>query len=877
MNTFQSQVKWGRYAAARASQSPAGQHEVKITGDEKSSPAKFFPLVLVLGALLVGFWLLAPGPDNTSMTNDVIPTANETPTAVVTSPVPDNTTTNSIGMEFMLILPGEFKMGDESATFSERGLPIHTVTIEKAYYMGKYEVTQKQWREVMGSNPSYFKGYELPVEKVSWKDVQEFVRRLNEMEDTDKYRLPSEAEWEYAARASTTTRYYFGDNESYMGDYAWYSGNSGHKTHPVGQKVPNSWGLYDMHGNVMEWVQDRWHSDYDGAPTDGSSWESGSSSSRVMRGGSYGHFINYYGNNRGGMDPRIRSFDTGFRLVLEIIEDNITYKVPFKVINGTFEEITTGKLEIGPTPYEIIGAINTSTVYGIRATSLNNPSILYFDIDEQTGAETLDFLIEPDLTISANNLTYSTSQWLKNEDSFVALLGKKYYVIDSGPSNWIITEKLVDEGEDDDYLMVTGETLSLPEGWAINVLEVDVEGGNGRFSLTKDDVEVVNKVVRQRDLNSAISGDFVYEANLGGTDLTEVINFTVFQTYSGYNLLVKLTNIDLISTDTLLLTNGDNSTLSGYKIMTKPFEITISNENIIPLSKDGIIDIFGGQFSIKVNKAGNSVELINVLKESGMYEITGIINAIGTTMYATPENCPSILYYDFEKGSGGESLFLPIYANLTIPPYELEYVTSSWIDPDTGLYYIAWHGKKYFIIGTGSGSWNITEVLVDDDETESYVFRVGNSLILNEGFNLTLLEADVDGLNASFSLSQNGIELKNQVVSESLNFVYDVDSGSTDNSEILNFTVESVFSGSNTSLVKINNIDLISLDVFELNSGLDLFNDYTITTNESHIVVRNVEEISLVQDGLTYLVDGLFTVHVNEFGNQAALVTLIQV
>jgi formylglycine-generating enzyme required for sulfatase activity len=196
----------------------------------------------------------------------------------------------SPGIEFVQIPAGEFDMGsppNEAEDWSEE-VPVHRVKISNAFYMGKYEVTQKQWCKVMGNNHSYFKGDDLPVEQVSWDDVQEFIKKLNERESTNKYRLPSEAEWEYAARAGTTTRYSFGDDESKLGDYAWFSANSGSKTHEVGQKKPNPCGLYDMHGNVWEWVQDIWHDIYHGAPTDGSAWE-GDGSGRVLRGGGWGN------------------------------------------------------------------------------------------------------------------------------------------------------------------------------------------------------------------------------------------------------------------------------------------------------------------------------------------------------------------------------------------------------------------------------------------------------------------------------------------------------------------------------------------------------------------------------------------------------------
>ncbi len=191
---------------------------------------------------------------------------------------------NSIGMKFTPIPAGEFMMGSDEHD-SEK--PVHKVTINKPFYLGTYPVTQREWKSVMDDNPSNFKGDDLPVESVSWNDIQEFIRKLNDKEGTDKYRLPSEAEWEYACRAGNITEYCFGDGESELVEYAWYNDNSGSKTNPVGQKKPNSWGLYDMHGNVWEWVQDWYHSNYKGAPIDGSVWESGNGSFRVFRGGGW--------------------------------------------------------------------------------------------------------------------------------------------------------------------------------------------------------------------------------------------------------------------------------------------------------------------------------------------------------------------------------------------------------------------------------------------------------------------------------------------------------------------------------------------------------------------------------------------------------------
>ncbi len=178
---------------------------------------------------------------------------------VLTIPGSEMQTGIRVQIRMKLIQPGSFLMGSrviEQDRDDNEG-PVHEVEITKPFYMGIYEVTQAQYGAVMGSNPSNFKGLDLPVENVSWEQCQEFIKRINTM-GIGKFRLPTEAEWEYACRAGSTTRFPWGDDpdNKLAGDYAWYSSNSGKSTHPVGQKRPNAWGLYDMLGNVYEWCED---------------------------------------------------------------------------------------------------------------------------------------------------------------------------------------------------------------------------------------------------------------------------------------------------------------------------------------------------------------------------------------------------------------------------------------------------------------------------------------------------------------------------------------------------------------------------------------------------------------------------------------------
>ncbi|HEU4870682.1 MAG TPA: formylglycine-generating enzyme family protein [Pyrinomonadaceae bacterium] len=257
---------------------------------------------------------------------------------IINEPTLPSPVTNSIGLTLVYIPPGKFMMGSTNGESDER--PIHEVLIDRGFYLSRTEITQAQWRKIMGNNPAQYKGDDHPVADVSWFQVQEFLIKLNNLGDGYFYRLPSESEWEYACRAGTTGDYAVDALE--LG--AWYANNSGRRpldsariwrtnkdnyaaellknrntTHPVAQKQPNKFGLYDMHGNVWEWCADYYHENYSGAPNNGNAWVTGGDMrERVTRGGSRGATpAECRSSKRNSSSPGNIGNDVGFRVVAQ--------------------------------------------------------------------------------------------------------------------------------------------------------------------------------------------------------------------------------------------------------------------------------------------------------------------------------------------------------------------------------------------------------------------------------------------------------------------------------------------------------------------------------------------------------------------------------
>ncbi|MEI6142325.1 MAG: SUMF1/EgtB/PvdO family nonheme iron enzyme [Mariniphaga sp.] len=260
-----------------------------------------------------------PPPETLGSLEDPKVSDNSTPNAT-----PNPTQITIAGIEMVFVKGGEFIMGDDNSGY-DREKPVHKVFISD-FYIGKYPVTQKQWTELTGSNPSYFKGDDnCPVEQVRWDDAQNFLKILN-LKTGKTFRLPTEAEWEYAAGGGALalrTKWAGTSNERELGDYAWYNKNSDGKTHPVGTKTPNSLGIYDMSGNVWEWCNDSYSDNYyeecnrNGLVKNPTGPDEGSF--RVLRGGSWNYYADYSRVAcRSNSTPISRWNDSGFRILLAL-------------------------------------------------------------------------------------------------------------------------------------------------------------------------------------------------------------------------------------------------------------------------------------------------------------------------------------------------------------------------------------------------------------------------------------------------------------------------------------------------------------------------------------------------------------------------------
>jgi S-layer protein (TIGR01567 family) len=561
-------------------------------------------------------------------------------------------------------------------------------------------------------------------------------------------------------------------------------------------------------------------------------------------------------------------------------------------------------------PYEFFALVNDSikTVNTTwKLTSATHPSVLYYDFDEGDGNESLYFVIDHSkLEISgaddSKNFVYNTTIYYKDDDPkkeepYIAWIGEPYYVVESG-SDWYLSKLLVDDDDDETHMLKTGEGMTLPEGYVVTPVEIDVDGHEAWFTVTKDGEEVESLVVEQGDV-------FEYETDLNesGKDDNWVLRFGVQTVFAGMNTnLVKINKTQMISSDVLKIETPDDDTISDMEIKSvnrqfndDTLEIKIdNNDDEIKLKKDGIVSFLGDRFNFRINEEGDVGGIVVKITEPGIYELFAKvqkgINVNDTTWDLTSATHPSILYYDFDEGDGNESLHFVVNSSkleISGTGGSKNFVYNTTIynrDNDPNEPYIAWLGEPYYVVENGS-DWYLSKLLVDDEEDDTKMLKTGEGLTLPEGYVVTPVEIDVDGKEAWFTVTKDGEEVESLVVEQGDLFEYETDlneSGKDDN-WVLRFGVQTVFAGMNTNLVKINKTQLISDDVLKVETpDDDTISDMEIKSENNYntleIRIDNDEdEIKLKKDGTVSFLNDRFNFKINEDGDVGGVLKIVKV
>jgi S-layer protein (TIGR01567 family) len=565
--------------------------------------------------------------------------------------------------------------------------------------------------------------------------------------------------------------------------------------------------------------------------------------------------------------------------VTDVLEDRIAVR-----INEHDDYAAVVKTITEPGTYEFMGEVGGLEEL-ITLNSSENPSILWYDIDDKVGNEYVELFIDDDLEIKDGNFTYNTTTYYTTDSELeqIAWMGSSYAVVVNETSEMWISEYLVDEEDDDDYLLAVGESMSLPDGFSITADQIDVEGDKAMFTISQNGEALDSEVVDTKAVPS--SPYFVYETDLDddGDDDDTVMNFTVDTVFAGMNSnMVKIKNIDLISLDPIEIKNNDDDLFNDFIVRVEAGTVRIElDDEDISLSSDGITDIFADRISVRINEHDNYAAVVKTITEPGTYELMGAVGNVSGWLNLTSEKNPSILWFDIDEKEGKEAVEMYIDSDLDIKEGKFNYTTTTYTTNDSDLEQIAWMGSSYAVVVNETSEMWISEYLVDEENDDDYLLAVGESMSLPDGFSITADQIDVEGDKAMFTISQNGEALDSEVVDtkavpSSPYFVYetDLDDDGDDDDTVMNFTVDTVFAGMNSNMVKIKNIDLISLDPIEIkNNDDDLFNDFIVRVEAGTVRIElDDEDISLSSDGITDIFADRIAVRINDKDDYAAVV-----
>ena len=538
--------------------------------------------------------------------------------------------------------------------------------------------------------------------------------------------------------------------------------------------------------------------------------------------------------------------------------------------------------------------VYVQTVYRVDSTwdlsSVNHPSLLYFDFEEGEGCENLHVVINghDGCTIngSDNNLVYNTSMYDKNGEPFIAWLGKQFCVIDNGV-DWNISKVLTDENEDDTHMIHVNESLNLPEGFAITPLEINDDGTNTRISITQNGDEVYNSTVNESEL-------FVYEEDLNGSGEADnwVLKFNVEIVFKGeYDIeIVMINKTQLISPDVVTIRTPDSDLIPNYIITSQNSDETLQiklnqPDDIIQLYKGSTVSFLDNSFHFRINVDGDLGGFVAKRSELGTHEIftqVQFFSGFGDTVWdLASATHPGILYYDFDEGMGDERLHFVINSSdYKIKTRNFLYNTNIYLHE--GEPFIAWLGEPYYVIESGS-DWYISKVLTNEYMDDTHLIGLKKNLSLPEGFAITPLDFDINDPEVWISITQNGEEVDSAVIKEGDQFIYekDLNQSGTEDNWVLRFNLERVYK--NNDSIRINNTQLISPDVLKIStpdsniiSGFKIDSDVSGNTLQVEFDTFD-DNITLTKGDTTSFLNDKFHFRINEDGNFGGIYSTIKV
>ena len=474
------------------------------------------------------------------------------------------------------------------------------------------------------------------------------------------------------------------------------------------------------------------------------------------------------------------------------------------------------------------------------------------------------------------------------KDSSISWNEQPYYVIDDNTTHLTIARLLVNEDTYDTYRLKKGDTLMLPDGYAITILDIDSYCGQLLFSLTQYGKEVDRKVVRTID-----SYEYRVDLNVSGQNDNRVMWF---------NVGGGLNSIGLISSDVLRIENGDeiNIILEGYKtnIENNGTTVTVVRDDLtnnINLTKGGSTAFMDNWFNVRINSASDAAAVSSAVIISDTYELVGAVeypySGYGEFNLSSKDN-PAILYYDLENAAGYETLNLSIDNNFKptdhgqsyrVPAASLIYTTTIYPTRDHNDLKIAWLGEPYYVIEHDSASVLISKLLKDEHRDDCYLLSEGDTLPLPDGFNLIADTINISTGTVLFSLTQNHIEIDNSTITAGEVYQYkaDLDNNGKDDNQVLRFNVDKVYLCNNAAHVKINALQMISVEMIRIfNGDVNILKDYTVDIkNEGTVIEVRLNDlnnaITLIDDEITGFLDDMFHIRVYNNGETVSLVKVI--